>query len=151
MPWVGLPLACETVDTVLAECTLSVVDRADQALAEFLRVLKPGGKLVVSDLYLRQAEGAPALRRLPLTGCLAGAQSQQELAGRLEAHGFQILLWEDHSAALRQLAAQLIMAGCSVEQFWCQASCADTQPDAEELKRAISAAKPGYFLLVAQC
>ena len=145
-----LPLANGTMDAVLAECTLSIIEHADQTLAEFLRVLKPGGKLALSDIYLRQTEGILALRRLPLTGCLAGAQSRQELASRLGTHGFRTLLWEDHSAALRQLAGQLIMAGHSVEQFWCQASCADMRPALQELKQAISAAKPGYFLLVAE-
>ncbi len=146
-----LPLSSGIMDAVLAECSLSVVGHADQALAEFFRVLKPGGKLVISDLYLRRAEGAFSLRRLPLTGCLAGARSQEELAAQLDARGFRILLWEDHSVALRQLAAQLIMAGSAVEQFWCEVSCAGVRPDPEELKRAISAAKPGYFLLVAEC
>lgn len=145
-----LPLAGGIMDAVLAECSLSVVEHADQALAELFRVLKPGGKLVISDLYLRQAEGTCGLRRLPLAGCLAGAQSRQELTDQLGLHGFRTLLWEDHSAAWRQLAAQVIMAGGSVEQFWCQGSCSGVRPDPKELKQAIAAAKPGYFLLVAE-
>lgn len=144
-----LPLASGTMDAVLAECSLSVIEQADRALDEFFRVLKPGGRLIISDLYLRQPEGIPGLRRLPLAGCIAGAQSRQELASRLGARGFRVLLWEDHSAAYRQMAAQLIMAGGSPEQLWCPASCADMRPD-PEVRRAISVAKPGYFLLVAE-
>ena len=146
-----LPLTGGIMDAVLAECSLSVMEHSDQTLAEFFRVLKPGGKLVISDLYLRRVEGARDLRRLPLTGCLAGAWSREELAAQLDARGFRTLLWEDHSVALRQLAAQLIMAGSSVERFWCEVSCAGVRPDPQELKQAISAAKPGYFLLIAEC
>lgn len=146
-----LPLSGGIMDAVLAECSLSVMEQVDQALAEFFRVLKPGGKLVISDLYFRRAEGAFDLRRLPLTGCLAGARSREELAAHLDARGFRTLLWEDHSVALRQLAAQLIMAGSSVERFWCETSCAGVRLDPQELNRAISAAKPGYFLLIAEC
>lgn len=145
-----LPLAGRTVDAVLAECSLSALGSADWALAEFVRVLKPGGKLVVSDLYLRRPEGVDALRRLPLAGCLARAWTRQELADRLHALGLHLLLWEDRSADLKRLTAQLILAGGRLEELWCPAGSADARPDPTEMKWTISAAGPGYFLLVAE-
>ncbi len=146
-----LPLSSGTMDAVLAECSLSVMKDADQALEEFSRVLKPGGKLAVADIYLRRPECASALRCRPLAGCLAGACSRQELVGRLGAHGFRVAQWEDHSAALRQFVAQLLMAGGSPERFWCQAEGTHAGTDSVETRRTISDAKPGYFLLIAQC
>lgn len=145
-----LPLASASIDAILVECTLSIMENTDRALAEFSRLLRPGGKLVLSDLYLRQPAGSPALHRLPLTGCLAGAFSRQELALRLGALGFHMLLWEDHSAALRQLAAQLIMADVAPEQIWCRDDCAEPGAGPNEIRQALSAARPGYFLLIAE-
>ncbi len=145
-----LPLASGTMDAVLAECSLSVIKDADRAVAEFSRVLKPGGKLVVSDIYLRRPEFAPALRCLSLAGCLGGACSREELADRLARHGLLVVQWEDHSAAYRQFAAQLLMAGGSLEQLWSRAEGVDCRTDCSNVQRMISAAKPGYFLLVAE-
>ncbi len=145
-----LPFASGSLDAVWAECSLSVM-RGDQALSEFARVLKLGGMLVLADLYLRRPEGASELHRLWPGGCLAGAWSQPELHGRLDTHGFRTLLWEDHTVALRQLVGQWVMAGGSPGEFWCQSGCGNALLDCEEVRQAISAARPGYFLAVAQC
>ncbi|HNT05667.1 MAG TPA: methyltransferase domain-containing protein, partial [Anaerolineae bacterium] len=60
-----LPLRERSFDAVLAECSLSLMP-VREALAEFARVLRPGGRLLLSDLYLRRPEQAPALRALAL-------------------------------------------------------------------------------------
>jgi arsenite methyltransferase len=143
-----LPIADGSVDAVLAECSLSVMTDVDCALAEFRRVLRSGGILVVSDVYARNLANIPALRRLPVACCLTGALSRQEITGRLEAHGFRLLLWEDHSDALRQLAVQIIMTHGSMERFWCQTTGGSVA--APQIRHAIAQSKPGYFLLIAE-
>ncbi len=45
------------MDALFAECSLSLLGAAEPAVAEFRRVLRPGGLLVVSDLYARRPEG----------------------------------------------------------------------------------------------
>lgn len=145
-----LPLADRTVDVVLAECVLSVLADADQGLNEFFRVLRPGGALIVGDLYLRCAEFIPEIRRLALAGCLAGAQSQEEIADRLDAHGFRMQMWQDASPALKQMAAQLTWEGGSLAQFWGRQGRSTSCPDSALVRRIIAAARPGYFLLAAE-
>jgi arsenite methyltransferase len=143
-----LPVADGEIDVILAKCSLSVMTDTDLALAEFRRVLRNGGVIVVSDVYVRNPVLIPALRQLPLACCLRGAASDQEIASRLQAHGFRILLWEDHSDVLTQLAARIIMAHGSMAQFWRQ--IAGEHADASRIQNTVAQSKPGYFLLVAR-
>ncbi len=143
-----LPIADDEIDLVLAECSLSVMADAGRALAEFWRVLRNGGYVVVSDVYARNPAVIPALRQLPVTCCLRGAASRQEVTDRLRAIGFCILSWEDHSDVLKQLTARIIMAHGSMARFWCQVT--GECDNGARIQRVIARSKPGYFLLVAQ-
>ena len=149
-----LPVGRGLLDAVIAECSLSVMGDADQALDEFRRVLKAGGLLILSDIYARRPEGVPALRYLPPGSCLSGAISQAQIADRLRAHGFQLTLWQDHSDTLKQLAVQLIFAHGSMQSFLQQiasgADSADGSAVGAEIERATRTARPGYYLLLAQ-
>jgi ubiquinone/menaquinone biosynthesis C-methylase UbiE len=143
-----LPLAKGQADAILAECSLSVFGEADVALAEFCRLLRRGGYLVMSDLYARNPAGLAALQALPLASCLSGAMSQMDWVARLAASGFDLMVWEDHSELLRRLAGQLVMTHGSLAGFW---RCTTTGGiDALDMQLAISKARPGYFLLIAK-
>lgn len=141
-----LPFPCGTFDAVLAECVLSLVPGIDRALAAFSRVLRDGGALVVSDMLARAPEGQPA-PPLPIVTCLGGALSFEGLVPALAAHGLDLVLWEDHTRALKELAARLIFEYGSLAQFWtCTASGAGT---GAAMQTAVAGVKPGYFLLIA--
>jgi arsenite methyltransferase len=142
-----LPIGNGVLDAVLAECSLSAMADADQALGEFERVLKPGGVLIVSDIYARNADGLSAEPLLPPDTCLSGARSQAQISERLHTHGFEIAVWQDRSSALKQLAVQLIMSHGSLRQFWQQT----TSPGAAlVVEQATARVKPGYYLLLAK-
>lgn len=142
-----LPVGDGRLDAVFAECSLSVMSDGDAALAEFRRVLRPGGVLVLSDLYARAPDGVPALSGLREGTCLRGARSQEELTARLRAHGFAVVLWEDHTEALKQFAVQWILAHGSLEGFWRPAGAAC---EGDAWRETLRAARPGYYLLVAR-
>ncbi|MCF8567241.1 methyltransferase domain-containing protein [Alicyclobacillus tolerans] len=142
----NLPFLDEDMDGVFAECTLSLMDE-DQALAEFFRVLKPGGYLVVADIYARNSEGVDELQQLPVVSCLTGAMPAQRLIRKIQVSGFEIVLWEDQSRLLAELTARLIFANSSPAAFWgamCQTG------DCSDIQHAVHASKPGYFLLIAK-
>lgn len=138
----------ECADGVFAECSLSVMDDPGRALDEFRRVLKIGGKLILTDVYARNPENIAQLACVPIDCCLRGAISRGELFERLTSRDFRIDLWEDHTDLLTQFSVQLILSYGSMSQFWLKAGSNSVDP--EQMKRTISEAKPGYFLLVAQ-
>jgi arsenite methyltransferase len=142
-----LPIAGDQFSAVLTECSLSVMQNSARALAEFWRVLRSNGYLILSDIYARNPAGADALHDLPLDSCISGAISQAAIIDRVEAAGFKVALWEDHTTALNAFAAQLIWSNGSLPQFWCRAT---SRADAGDIQLAIARSKPGYYLLIAQ-
>jgi len=142
-----LPIPGESVDIVLAECTLSVSGKQEQVLTECHRVLRGGGFLIVSDLYARNPAGDPALRRAARGSFFGGLWSQAQIVETLDAEGFRMVLWEDHSAALKHLAVQLILTHGSMESFWRSTSAGFESTD---IKKIVAQSRPGYFLLIAR-
>lgn len=143
----ALPFGEASFDGVLLECSLSVTVDPARTVSECGRVLKPGGRLILSDVYARNEEGLVALRQLPMHCCLTGALTQQELQWQLQSNGFSIDLWQDHSRALAEFTAQLIFSHGSLQQFW-QCTAAGSF-DSAKFHSAMRHARPGYFLLIA--
>lgn len=135
-----LPLADGVIDAVLAECSLSVMHNRAQVLSEIHRVLKPNGRLVITDLYARNPDGLAELRRLSVDVCLSHAQSAQQIHELLAAKQLTVRHWEDHSECLQTMTA------CgSGAAFWEQTAGVDPF----DLQLALARARLGYFLLVA--
>ena len=145
----SLPFPDAQWDGVLAECSLSLSRNPERFLRESFRVLRDGGRLILNDVYVRNAEAIPELRSLSMDCCLTGASSIEELTVKLKDCGFVVSAWEDHSAALKQFAALLIFSQGSARSFWC--SFTGGEPlDALRIERAVLRAKLGYFLAVAE-
>jgi arsenite methyltransferase len=140
-----LPFAAQSFDALLAECCLSLMDDAAGALAEFARVLRPGGALILSDMLAGNPAGMAAARRLPLSCCVSGAFSRAQIEGLLAEAGFTITFWEDNTEALKQLTVQIIWEYGSLANFW---DCAGE--DGKRVETAVANLKPGYFLLLAR-
>ena len=102
-----LPYAEDELDGLIAECTFSLFKQQSAVLAEIRRVLRPGGKLAITDM----ATGASlpddiAAVRAPWT-CLAGAVDQETYVQMFETAGFKIDAFKDESAALTSLVGML--------------------------------------------
>lgn len=138
-----LPFANNSMDGALAECSLSVMQYNSRVLAEINRVLVKGGKLAISDLYIRD-EGTP--RSGKERNCLNGAKNYYELEQILKNNDFGILVWEDHSEYLKEFVFRYIMEYGSLEEFWQCNSKGNNHGDISPLKKS----SIGYFLLVAQ-
>jgi len=85
---------------------------------------------------------------IPLHCCVRGAVSEAEVVKEVTDRNFIIELWEDHSERLKNFAVQLIFSYGSMNQFWVRAGAEPV--DTGNIQRAISSAKPGYFLLIAK-
>ncbi len=85
----AIPLPDDSVDVIISNCVINLAADKATVLAEAFRVLKPGGRLAISDVITR-GELPPALRRsMELwTGCVAGALDEQEYLGLLRSSGF---------------------------------------------------------------
>ena len=84
-----LPVADAGIDVVLSNCVINLSPDKPQVWREVLRVLKPGGKISVSDLALLQPlpDGIRAMAAA-LVGCVAGAALVEETRTMLEDAGF---------------------------------------------------------------
>ena len=84
-----MPLESGSVDCVISNCVLNLVPDKRKAFAEIFRVLKAGGRLVVSDIALHQIPPPEREESVKaLTGCLAGAILTSTYREMLEDAGF---------------------------------------------------------------
>jgi ubiquinone/menaquinone biosynthesis C-methylase UbiE len=142
-----LPFGDGRLSAVMCECVLSLIEDTDAAWSEVYRVLAPSGFLVVADIYARVPDKTGILKTIPGTCCLKGAQTRDELVSRLHHSGFTLLVWDDHSEALKRLAAQLVFACGSLQALW---GTTDACASVNEYPSAIRRTRPGYFLAVAR-
>lgn len=139
----ALPIADSALAGLTCECVLSLVTDPLSTLREFSRVLTAKGQLILSDLYRRRNMTD---QKLPDNCCLAGATSREQLVSWLQAAGFRVQLWEDHSHLLAELAARLVLLHGSMTDFWGRFAA---DGDGRPMQQAIKAMRPGYCLVIA--
>jgi SAM-dependent methyltransferase len=86
----NIPLPDNTVDVVISNCVINLSGDKDRVLREAFRVLKPGGRLAVSDVVVRGAVPANIRKSMELwVGCIAGALEEYDYRDKLYAAGFE--------------------------------------------------------------
>lgn len=84
-----LPLEDDSADLFLSNCVMNLSMHKRRAFAEIFRALKPGGRLVMSDVVCDTDAPAGIKNNETLKGeCIAGALTQQDLVGILDETGF---------------------------------------------------------------
>jgi ubiquinone/menaquinone biosynthesis C-methylase UbiE len=95
----NLPVADQSVDAVISNCVINLSPDKKKVFIEAFRVLKPGGRLMISDIVL--------LKELPdfirdsiqvYIGCVSGAMLKDEYLGAIKEAGFQDVKVIDETA-----------------------------------------------------
>jgi SAM-dependent methyltransferase len=86
----NIPLPDNSVDVIVSNCVINLSGDKDRVLREAFRVLKPGGRLAISDVVVR-GEVPPEIRRsIELwVGCVAGALTENDYRQKLHAARFE--------------------------------------------------------------
>jgi arsenite methyltransferase len=85
-----LPVVDNTADVILSNCVINLVPNKPQVFREAFRVLKPGGRLAISDVVnTKPLTPDLAADRALVCGCVAGAAPVLEIESWLQAAGFR--------------------------------------------------------------
>ncbi len=84
-----IPLPDDSVDVIISNCVISLSADKDRVFSEAFRVLRPGGRLAVSDIVVRGEVPDKLRQGIELwIGCIAGALEENEFRKKLERAGF---------------------------------------------------------------
>jgi len=86
----NIPLPDNSVDVIISNCVINLSGDKDRVLQEAFRVLKPGGRLAVSDIVIRGEIPAQVRKSMELwVGCMAGALQESEYRQKLQTARFE--------------------------------------------------------------
>ena len=105
----ALPFAPASFDAVLCECSFSLFPDMAGAAREITRVLRPGGALLLGDLYAR-ADADTALA-VPANGTVRTVCGRGRLEALFAAAGLTAEAFDDRSGDLAQLLGQMLFDG----------------------------------------
>jgi SAM-dependent methyltransferase len=84
-----IPLPDDSVDVIISNCVVNLSADKDRVFREAFRVLRPGGRLAISDVVLSRSLPADLASVMTLwTGCIAGALTEDQCAHSLGNAGF---------------------------------------------------------------
>jgi ubiquinone/menaquinone biosynthesis C-methylase UbiE len=86
----NLPAADNSVDVIISNCVINLSPEKDRVFREAFRVLKPGGRMLISDLVLSKPLPKALQESIDVyAACVAGAMIRDEYLREIEAAGFQ--------------------------------------------------------------
>jgi SAM-dependent methyltransferase len=114
-----IPLPDLSVDIVISNCVINLSADKGRVLTEAFRVLRPGGRLAVSDIVVRGEVPSEIRRNVELwMGCVAGALEESDYRAKLAAAGFTDIEIEPTRVYKAEDARDfLASAGIALERF----------------------------------
>lgn len=108
-----LPLADRSADCIISNCVINLAADKQAVFREMFRVLKPGGRVAVSDIALKQTLPDDLARDvMAYVGCIAGAIRIEEFESGLTAAGFAAVHVVNTGADLNAYANVEGQSGC---------------------------------------
>jgi arsenite methyltransferase len=130
-----IPLPDSSVDCVISNCVLNLAPDKPAVFREIARILKPGGRVAVSDIALKhELPEAVAQSMAAYVGCIAGAIKIGDYREGLLAAGFEHVEIVDSGADLNAYAKVENQAGC------CSPSMSETRPNGTNALQVIEGA-----------
>jgi arsenite methyltransferase len=137
-----LPVADRAVDVILSNCVINLVPDKAQVFREAFRVLRPGGRLAISDVVnLRPLTSDLSRDPALLCGCVAGAAAAPDIEAWLRAAGFQ-----DIRVTVKPESRDLVASwapGRGIEDFVASALIEARKPDVAAAACGAAAAASG--------
>ena len=126
-----LPVADATVDAIISNCVINLSPDKAQVFRDAWRVLKPGGRLAISDIVTTAPLPEAMQQEVALhTGCVAGAASVDELTAMLAEAGFADIRIAPKDASREYISHWA--PGRGVEDFIASASIEAAKPNVKE-------------------
>ncbi|WP_236240224.1 class I SAM-dependent methyltransferase [Streptomyces sp. CC228A] len=152
-----LPYPDGLFDAVVCECALCTFPDKERAAAEFARVLKPGGRLGITDVTAVPDRLPPQLTSLAARiACIADARPLDEYARLLASAGLRTVRTERHDAAMTRMIDQ-IEARLNLLRVTAAPRLTDAGVDLDAAPAVLEAARAavadgtlGYALLIAE-
>src|ERR1700760_3039639 len=125
----AIPLLDASVDCVISNCVLNLAPDKPAVFREIARILKPGGRLAVSDIALKgKLPEAIARSMAAYVGCIGGAIRIDDYTAGLRASGFEHVEIVDSGKDLNAYAEVEGQSGCCSPAMEVESCC---QPPAE--------------------
>jgi arsenite methyltransferase len=110
-----IPLPDQSVDVIISNCVINLSGDKPRVLREAFRVLRPGGRLAVSDIVVRGSMPAEIKKSMELwAGCVAGALEEQDYSSLLAQAGFQQITVEP-TRVYRAQDAKNFLSGSGID------------------------------------
>lgn len=126
-----LPIADQTVDAIMSNCVINLSPEKEAVFSESLRVLKPGGRLAISDVVaIAPIPAELQSQAAALAGCISGASPLEEVKALLAKVGFV-----DIQVTIAPRSAEIVdswLAGAS--KFIASATIEARRPDPDAKK-----------------
>jgi len=133
-----IPLPDASVDCVISNCVLNLAPDKPAVFREIARVLKPGGRLAVSDIALKtELPEAVSRSMAAYVGCIAGAIPIEDYRAGLLAAGFQHVEIVDSGSDLNAYAKVENQSGCCSPAM-AEGSCCSPAPGTATLHQELS-------------
>jgi arsenite methyltransferase len=152
----SLPFRDSAFDIVITESAFSLLPDKELAARDIQRVLKSGGRLIMSDFILRGTVDKELQMKINFPCCMSGALQLEEYIQLFESIGFKSHYIEDRSEELKKVGYQFYMYLSSTENLTdlrpagpCRKKGNDNSVISFELlQEFFQLSKPGYTLMV---